>query len=81
MQLPGEFSPFIEKKVFFCLVVGGGLPLPTPIVVRPLKKQLFLCVSSLSGPTTKGRPPHLYLTHLPRSGDTIFFSLLFLKAK
>ena len=36
MQLPGEFSPFIEKKVVFCLVV------------RPLKKTLFLCVSSLS---------------------------------
>ena len=35
MQLPGEFSPFIEKKVVFCLVV------------RPLKKPLFLCVSSL----------------------------------
>ena len=36
MQLPGEFSPFIEKKVVFCLVV------------RPLKKPLFLCVSSLT---------------------------------
>ena len=47
MQLPGEFSPFIEKKVVFCLVVGGVTP-PTPLVVRPLKKKLFLCVSSLS---------------------------------
>ena len=46
-QLPGEFSPFIEKKVVFCVVVGGGgLPLHTPLVVRPLKKTLFLCVSS-----------------------------------
>ena len=45
MQLPGEFSPFIEKKVVFCLVVGGGLPLPTPLVVRPLKKStFFMCV-------------------------------------
>ena len=33
MQLPGEFSPFIERKVVFCLVV------------RPLKKTLFfMCV-------------------------------------
>ena len=45
MQLPGEFSPFIEKSGF-CLVVGG-LPLPTPLVVRPLKKHFYLCVSSL----------------------------------
>ena len=37
-QLPGEFSPFIEEKVFFCLVIeGGGVSLPHP----------------LSGPTTK----------------------------
>ena len=45
MQLPGEFSPFIEKKVVFCLVVGGGLP-PSPLlVVRPLKKPpFFMCV-------------------------------------
>ena len=28
MQLPGEFSSFIEKKVVFCLVVGGVTPLP-----------------------------------------------------
>ena len=26
MQLPGEFSPFIEKKVVFCLVVRGVTP-------------------------------------------------------
>ena len=49
MQLLGEFSPFIEKKVVFCLVVGGGGLPPSPLlVVRPLKKPLFLCVSSLS---------------------------------
>ena len=40
MKLPGEFSAFIGKKMVFCLVVGG-LPLPTPLVVRPLKKTLF----------------------------------------
>ena len=47
MHLPGEFSPFIEKKVFFCLVVGGLPPTPTLLVVRPLKNHFFLCVSSL----------------------------------
>ena len=41
MQLPGEFSPFIEKKVVFCLVVGGVTPL---LVVRPLKKKHFFYV-------------------------------------
>ena len=43
MQLPGEFSPFIEKKVVFCLVVGGVTP-PPLLVVRPLKKPLFFYV-------------------------------------
>ena len=44
MQLPGEFSPFIEKKCFFAQW-SGGLP-PSPLlVVRPLKKTLFfMCV-------------------------------------
>ena len=46
MQLPGEFSPFIEKKVFFCLVVGGVTPLP-PLSGPTTKK---MCVSSLRGP-------------------------------
>ena len=44
MLLPGEFSPFIEKKVVFCLVVGGLPPSPL-LVVGPLKKTLFfMCV-------------------------------------
>ena len=44
MQLPGEFSPFIEKNGF--LLSGRGVtPPPTPLVVRPLKKTLFfMCV-------------------------------------
>ena len=42
MQLPGEFSPFIKKKVFFCLVVGGVTPPYT--LSGPTTK---LCVSSL----------------------------------
>ena len=44
MQLPGEFSPFIEKKWFFAQW-SRGLP-PSPLlVVRPLKKTLFfMCV-------------------------------------
>ena len=33
--------------MFFCLVVGG-FTLPTPVVIRPLKKTLFLCVFSLN---------------------------------
>ena len=46
MQLPGEFSPFIEKKVVFCLVVGGGwgvTPLP-PLSGPTTKKTTFFYV-------------------------------------
>ena len=43
MQLPGEFSPFIEKSGFL-LSGRGGYPPPTPLVVRPLKKNFFMCV-------------------------------------
>ena len=50
MQLPGEFSPFIEKRVFFCLVVGGVTPPPTLLVVRPLKKTFFyVCLPLING--------------------------------
>ena len=45
MQLPGEFSLFIEGKSGFLLSGrGGGVTLPTPLVVRPLKKLFFMCV-------------------------------------
>ena len=37
----------IKKKIPFYYSVGG-FTLPTPLVVRPLKKHLFLCVSSLT---------------------------------
>ena len=47
MQLPGEFSPFIEKKVVFCLVVGGVTP-PYTLSGPTTKKTTFLCVSSLN---------------------------------
>ena len=43
MQLPGEFFPFIEKKVVFCLVVGGVTPLP-PLSGPTKKKTLFFYV-------------------------------------
>ena len=43
MQLLGEFSPFIEKNVVFCLVVGGGGVTPPYTLSGP---TLFLCVSS-----------------------------------
>ena len=46
LQLPGEFSPFIEKKCFFCLVVGGVTPTYT-LSGRTDKKNFFSCVSSL----------------------------------
>ena len=46
MQLPGEFSPFIEKKVVFCLVVGGGLPpLPPQKKIKNIELILFMLVS------------------------------------
>ena len=42
MRLPSEFSPFIEKKVVFCLVVGGGGGYrPPPLLWRPTKKNNF----------------------------------------
>ena len=47
MELPGEFSPFIEKKVVFCLVVGGVTP-PYTLSGSTTKKTFFLCVSSLT---------------------------------
>ena len=47
MQLPGEFSPFVEKKMVFCLVVGGVTPLPPLSGPTTKKTHFFLCVSSL----------------------------------
>ena len=45
MQLPGEFSPVIEKKVFFCLVVGGVTPPPYTLSGPTTKKNtFFMCV-------------------------------------
>jgi len=44
MQLPGEFSPFIEKKVVFCLVVGGVTPLPPLSGPTTKKTTFFMCV-------------------------------------
>ena len=46
MQLPGEFSPFIEKKVVFCLVVGGVTPLP-PLRGPTTKKNTFFYCTCL----------------------------------
>ena len=44
MQLPGEFSTFIEKKVVFCLVVGGVTPLPPLSGPTTKKTTFFMCV-------------------------------------
>ena len=44
MQLPGEFSPFIEKKVVFCLVVRGVSPLPPLSGPTTKKNTFFMCV-------------------------------------
>ena len=41
MQLPGEFSPFIEKKVVFCLVAGGVTPPYTLSGPTTKKKHFF----------------------------------------
>ena len=43
MQLSGEFSPFIEIKGVFCLVVGGVTPLP-PLSGPTTKKTTFFYV-------------------------------------
>ena len=42
---PPYTNGLVVHATFFCLVVGG-LPLPTPLVVRPLKKNTFfyLCL-------------------------------------
>ena len=48
MQLPGEFSPFIEKSVFLLSGRGGGVTSPYTLCGLTTKKNtLFLCVSSL----------------------------------
>ena len=59
MQLPSEFSPFIEKKCFFAQWLGGlPLPHPTPLVVRPLKEPLFyVCLPLVT--------PHNTITEYP----------------
>ena len=46
MQLPGQFFPFIEKKVVFCLVVGGGGVTPPYTLSGPTTKKntFFMCV-------------------------------------
>ena len=46
MQLPGEFSPFIEKKVFFFLVVEGVTPPYTLSGPTTKKNTFFMCVFS-----------------------------------
>ena len=43
MQLPVEFSPFIEKKRFFCLVVVGATP-PYTLSGPTTKIVFFMCV-------------------------------------
>ena len=47
---PLSFSPILSIffSPIFLLSGRGGFSLPTPLVVRPLKKITFLCVSSLS---------------------------------
>jgi len=44
MQVPGEFSPFIEKKVVFCLVVGVVTSLPPLSGPTTKKTTFFMCV-------------------------------------
>jgi len=44
MQLPGEFSPFIEKSGFLLSGRGGGYP-PYPLSGPTTKKNtFFMCV-------------------------------------
>ena len=48
MHLQGEFSRFIEKIVFFCIVDRGVTPSYTLSGPTTKKKHFFLSVSSLS---------------------------------
>ena len=61
MQLPGEFSPFIEKKVVFCLAVGGVTPLPPLSGPTTKKNTFFMCVFPYSvwAISKKGRKKYL----------------------
>ena len=56
MQLPGEFSPFIEKKVVFCLVVGGVTP-PPPLSGPTTKKNTFFYVCLCAHHEAQPRAP------------------------
>ena len=70
MQLPGEFSPFIEKKCFL-LSGRGGFTLPTPLMVRPLKKHFFyVCL-----PFTP-QPPHRKNVIVENLGASVIYSWL-----
>ena len=45
MQLPGEFSPFIEKKCFFLSGGGGGFTPPYTLSGPTTKENtFFMCV-------------------------------------
>ena len=44
MQLPGEFSPFIEKKVLFLLSGRGGVTPPYTLSGPTTKKKNFFYV-------------------------------------
>ena len=44
MQLPDTFSPFKEKNVVFCLVVGGVTPPYTLNGPTTKKITFFMCV-------------------------------------
>ena len=52
MQLPDEFSPFIEKKVVFCLVVRGVTPLP-PLSGPTTKKTTIKMILVFMHPRNK----------------------------
>ena len=62
MQLPGEFSPFIEKKSVFWLVVGGVTPPYTLSGPTTKKINIFLCVSTLTSSILKNKLSNSYLS-------------------
>ena len=70
MQLPSEFSPFIEKKVVFSLVDGGVTPLP-PLSGPTTKNHFFYSVLLVVGSLKRVKPPW------PLSKEKHFSSLIF----
>ena len=78
MQLPCEFSPFIEIKVFFCLVVGGVTPPYTLSGPTTKNNTFFMCVFPYLRRSTK-LLKITYVHPMPNNVHIIYYDIHILK--